>query len=124
MKITKRLMILLPILLFILAATFAGCAHKDKSEVKETITSELDLLKNLDSETTQKYISYKELFPDATESTELSDEIEEVFSLFFQDFDYKILDISVDKSKKVQLHLSDFLPLTPILWLKILPRPY
>lgn len=100
MKITKRLMILLPILLFILAATFAGCAHKDKSEVKETITSELDLLKNLDSETTQKYISYKELFPDATESTELSDEIEEVFSLFFQDFDYKILDISVDKSKK------------------------
>ena len=56
----------------------------------------MDQLKNLNSETTQKYIPYKELFPDATENTALSDEINEVFSLFFQKFDYKILDISVD----------------------------
>lgn len=100
MKITKRLMILLAMLLVVLSVSIAGCAHKGNSEVKDIITSELDLLKNLDSGTTQKYISYKELFPDATESTALSKEIEEVFSLFFQDFDYKILDISVDKEKK------------------------
>ena len=40
------------------------------------------------------------MFPDATENTELSDEINNVFSLFFQKFDHKILDISVDKKSK------------------------
>lgn len=100
MKSAKRLMFLLPALLLIFAAVITGCSHGDKSEVKGIITSELDLLKNLDSETTQKYISYKELFPDAVENTELSEEIDEVFSLFFRDFDYKILDIDVDNKKK------------------------
>lgn len=94
MKIVKRL---LPFLLVILAAFFIGCSHMDKSEVKEVITNELDLLKNLDSDTTQKYVSYQELFPDADQTAELSDEVNEVFSLFFQNFDYKILDIDVNK---------------------------
>lgn len=100
MKSVKRLMILLPILAFLLPVLVTGCTWEDKSEVKGIIKSELDLLKNLDSETTQKYISYQALFPGAIESIELSDEIEEVFSLFFQDFDYKILDLSVDNKKK------------------------
>lgn len=97
MKIAKCL---LPLLLFILALTGLGCSHLDKTDVETAITGELDLLKNLDSETTQKYISYKELFPDASEETELSTEIQEVFSLFFQNFDYKILDIDVDNNTK------------------------
>ena len=94
MKIVKCL---LPFLLVILAVWFIGCSHSDKAEVKEVITKELDLLKNLDSDTTQKYVSYQELFPDADQTAELSDEVNEVFSLFFQNFDYKILDIDVDK---------------------------
>lgn len=82
MKTVKRLMILLPILAFLLPVLVTGCTWEDKSEVKGIIKSELDLLKNLDSETTQKYISYQALFPGAIESIELSDEIEEVFSFF------------------------------------------
>ncbi len=97
MKISKRL---LPLLLVILSVFIIGCAHVDKTDVEEAIISELDLLKNLDSETAQKYISYRELFPGSTEETELSEEVKEVFSLFFQNFDYKILDIDVDKKKK------------------------
>ncbi len=97
MKIVKRL---LPILLIILAVFSIGCSHSDKTEVKEVITRELDLLKNLDSHTTMKYVSYKELFPDATKDTELSNEIKEVFALFFQNFNYKILDVNVNKKKK------------------------
>ncbi|MDO4307007.1 MAG: hypothetical protein Q4C77_09235 [Eubacteriales bacterium] len=97
MKTAKRL---LPILLFILALTGLGCSHLDKTQVEKAITGELDLLKNLDSETAQKYISYKELFPDASEETELSSEIQEVFSLFFQNFNYKILDIDVDSDTR------------------------
>ena len=62
MKIVKRL---LPAFLFALVFLMAGCSSMSKSDVKEVITSELDLLKNLDSEKTQEYVSYKELFPDA-----------------------------------------------------------
>ena len=97
MKITKRL---LPFLLVILAVIGIGCSHVDKTDVEEVIISELDLLKNLDAKTTQKYISYKELFPDASENNTLPEEVNEVFSLFFQNFNYKILDINVDKENK------------------------
>ena len=98
MKFVKGLA---PFLLLIFAVSMIiGCSHTDKTDVEGVITNELDLLKNLDSDTAQKYISYKELFPDATEKTERSKEVEEVFSLFFQDFDYRILRIKVDKDKK------------------------
>ena len=88
--------------LLVILAAFAviGCSHTDKAEVKEVITNELNLLKNLDTDTVQKYVSYNELFPDVPEETRLSTEVEEVFSLFFKDFDYKILGINVDKNHK------------------------
>lgn len=98
MKIAKSLM---PLLLIILTLTcLTCCSHADKTDVKAVITQELDLLKNLDSDTTQKYVSYKELFPDTTENTALSNDIKEVFSLFFQNFDYKILNIDVDTNQQ------------------------
>lgn len=108
MKIAKGLM---PFLLFILmsVAFLAGCSHVDKTDVEAVITNELNLLKNLDSDTTQKYVSYKELFPDTTQEIELSKEIKEVFSLFFRDFDYKIRNVDVDNDTKeasVSLQLS------------------
>lgn len=98
MKIAKGLM---PFLLIILAVTcLAACSHVDKTDVQAVIKNELDLLKNLDSDTTQKYVSYKELFPDATKEVKLSSEVKEVFSLFFQNFDYEILNVNVDNDKK------------------------
>lgn len=98
MKIAKGM---LSLLLIILAVTcLTGCSHVDKTDVQAVITNELDLLKNLDSDTTLKYVSYKEIFPDATKETELSNEVKEVFSLFFQNFDYKILSVDVDNDKK------------------------
>lgn len=98
MKIAKNL---IPLFVFILAAVcLVGCSHMDKTDVKAVISNELNLLKDLDADTAQKYVSYKELFPDTTAEAALSDEINEVFSLFFQDFDYKILDLDVDEDKK------------------------
>lgn len=94
MKIAKAL---LPVLLILLAVTcLTACSHVDKTDVQAVITNELDLLKNLDTDAARKYVSYKELFPDATEEVKLSPEVKEVFSLFFQNFDYKILNIDVD----------------------------
>lgn len=96
----KTLKCLLPLLFVFLCIFIPGCSGTDKTKIEEVITEELDLLKNLDSDTTMKYISYKKLFPDATESTEPSADVKEVFSLFFRNFDYKILDINVDQKKK------------------------
>lgn len=91
---------LLPFLLILFSIFCTGCSQLCKTDVEEVVLNELDLLKNLDGDTAMKYISYKELFPDATDNTELSDKIKDVFLLFFQNFDYKILDIHVDQEEK------------------------
>ena len=96
MKTVKHL---LAFFFVFLAVFVCGCSHSAKTSAEKAIKKDLDLLKNLDSETTMKYISYQELFPDSTDNTELSDDIKEVFSLFFQNFDYKILDVSVDQDQ-------------------------
>ena len=98
MKTVKHLLAFLMIIL--LAVFLCGCSQSAKTHAEKAIKKDLDLLKNLDSETTMQYISYQELFPDSDDSTELSADIKEVFSLFFQNFDYKILGISVDSDEK------------------------
>lgn len=98
MKTMKHLLAFLMIIL--LSVFLCSCSQSAKAHAEKAIKKDLDLLKNLDSETTMQYISYQELFPDSDDSTKLSADIKEVFSLFFQNFDYKILDISVDSDEK------------------------
>ena len=98
MKTVKHLLAFLMIIL--LSVFLCSCSQSAKAHAEKAIKKDLDLLKNLDSETTMKYISYQELFPDSDDNTELSADIKEVFSLFFQNFDYKILGISVDSDEK------------------------
>lgn len=98
MKTVKHLLAFLMIIL--LSVFLCSCSQSAKAHAEKAIKKDLNLLKNLDSETTMQYISYQELFPDSDDSTKLSADIKEVFSLFFQNFDYKILDISVDSDEK------------------------
>ena len=98
MKTVKHLLAFLMIIL--LSVFLCSCSQSAKAHAEKAIKKDLDLLKNLDYETTMQYISYQELFPDSDDSTKLSADIKEVFSLFFQNFDYKILDISVDSDEK------------------------
>ena len=98
MKTVKHLLAFLMIIL--LSVFLCSCSQSAKAHAEKAIKKDLDLLKNLDSETTMQYISYQELFPDSDDSTKLSADIKEVFSLFFQNFDYKILGISVDSEEK------------------------
>lgn len=96
----KSVRFLLPLLLLLCTFLLCGCTSKEEKKIEDAVKQELDQLKNLDSVTTQKYISYQELFPGEPEDIAISSDIEEVFSLFFQDFDYKILDVNVDKDKQ------------------------
>lgn len=98
MKTVKHLLAFLMIIL--LSVFLCSCSQSAKAHAEKAIKKDLDLLKNLDSETTMQYISYQELFPDSDDSTKLSADIKEVFFLFFQNFDYKILGISVDSDEK------------------------
>ena len=98
MKTVKHLLAFLMIIL--LSVFLCSCSQSAKAHAEKAIKKDLDLLKHLDSETTMQYISYQELFPDSDDSTKLSADIKEVFSLFFQNFDYKILGISVDSDEK------------------------
>lgn len=98
MKTVKHLLAFLMIIL--LSVFLCSCSQSAKAHAEKAIKKDLDLLKNLDSETTMQYIYYQELFPDSDDSTKLSADIKEVFSLFFQNFDYKILGISVDSDEK------------------------
>ena len=105
----KTVKYLLAFFFVFLAVSVCGCSYPAKTSAEKAIKKDLDLLKNLDSETTMKYISYQELFPDSDDNTELSDDIKEVFSLFFQNFDYKILDVSTDQNQETasaQLRLT------------------
>ena len=99
MKISERFSV--PLLFFILAVCiFSGCSHIDKTDVEAVITNDLDLLKNLDTDTAQKYVSYTRLFPRYPQEKDLSKEVNEVFSLFFKNFDYKVRSIDVDNDRK------------------------
>ncbi len=80
----KTVKYLLAFFFVFLAVSVCGCSYSAKTSAEKAIKKDLDLLKNLDSETTMKYISYQELFPDSDDNTELSDDIKEVFSLFFR----------------------------------------
>ena len=123
MKIIKRLLPVLFSLLLVLALSMlCGCSRTDSSDAEEVLKSELDQLKNLDSDTTQKYISYTEMFPDATENTKLSDEIQNVFSLFFQQFDYKFWMSASTKIKKMPRLLLSLPPLMQNLLQQILQQ--
>lgn len=105
----KTVKYLLAFFFVFLAVSVCSCSYSAKTSAEKAIKKDLDLLKNLDSETTMKYISYQELFPDSDDNTELSDDIKEVFSLFFQNFDYRILNVSTDQNQETasaQLRLT------------------
>lgn len=105
----KTVKYLLAFFFVFLAVSVCGCSYSAKTSAEKAIKKDLDLLKNLDSETNMKYISYQELFPDSDDNTELSDDIKEVFSLFFQNFDYRILNVSTDQNQETasaQLRLT------------------
>lgn len=105
----KKKYALLFLLIFI-CSLLSGCSGTAKKNVREVIINELDQLKNLDLATAKQYISSENMFPDATESISNPELVEEFISLFFQDFDYEILDIDVNETKAcatVRLHTLD-----------------
>lgn len=57
------------------------------------VRHELSVLKNTDSVTVDQELSYEDLFPSEDTDKTISRELQNVFSAFFDDFRYKILDV-------------------------------
>ncbi len=100
MKTFRRL---IPVLLAVFLL-LAGCAGSGSSDIRQAISSELGLLKKLDSETVAGYLSGAGLLSDVLpEESKSSSEIQDAFSLFYHNFDYKILSVDIDKEKHTAL---------------------
>ncbi|MCB5713728.1 hypothetical protein NE689_14665 [Lactonifactor longoviformis] len=106
MKYSRKLL-LFTLLLLILVCLFGGCQKSEKSQVKAAATRELDLLKDLDDKTIEKYISYEDLYPSGEIHQEVSSKIKNIFSRFYENFSYKILDIQVkNETARVTVRLN------------------
>ena len=71
----KSVRFLLPLLLLLCTFSLCGCTSKEEKKIEDAVKQELDQLKDLDSITTQKYISYQELFPGEPEDITISSDI-------------------------------------------------
>ncbi len=90
----KTLRIVLTCVFAVFLIVAGGCSFTGSSAVRKGLTKELNYLKNLDSDQDFSMLSYQELFPDADGSD--SSAIQDIFVLFFKDFDYKIQNITLD----------------------------
>ena len=101
----KTLKIVFTFIFTVVVLVTSGCSFRESSAVKKALISELDYLKRLDSDQDLSMLSYQELFPntDNLESTAIQD----IFVLFFKDFDYKIQQIALDeKSDKAYVSVK------------------
>lgn len=84
----------------------------EKLAARAAVREEFETLKNLDADDVDSYISYGDIFPNSRTGDIVSQEISEVFPLFFQHFDYKIQSVSIlsegkRASAKVSLDVLD-----------------
>lgn len=77
---------------------FTGCQHKEQEAVRECIAQELEPLKTSDTDEIVSYFEKAGLTSGLPEG-KLPEDVAEVFLLFFQDFDYRIKEISFDEEQ-------------------------
>lgn len=81
----------------------AGCAGKEERAVKKTVKAQLEQLKDFDTGVVQNVLSTGEILPEKLQDETLSQELADIYSLFYQKFSYRIKDVSV---KENQAHVT------------------
>lgn len=95
----KKKSYFLSLFLFLCFLSLAGCAGKEERTVKKTVKAQLEQLKDFDSAVVQDCISTEELLPEELQDEALSQELADIFSLFYQDFSYRIKEVSVEENQ-------------------------
>lgn len=102
-RILKRLLFGAIAVLSLLS--FTGCST-DKPE--KAVKRELDLIKNLDEKTIKAFISYEDMMSSGSSSTDVGSETTEAVKLFFQNFDYEILQTTAtENSATVHVRITN-----------------
>lgn len=83
------------LLMLTILFSLTGCRAREAKEIRTYIETEMELLKSNDTETISAFISDSGL-PEDLDKEELPAKVIEVFSLFFQNFDYSIKQIEID----------------------------
>ena len=87
----KTVQKLFSVLILFISVICIGCSGDDHSDIRKAISAELDPLKGLNSSDAYAYLNQSTLFDDPSFSPESSsEEIMDVFSMFFKDFNYEI----------------------------------
>lgn len=87
------------------ALLLTGCVSKEERAVKQTVSAELDQLKNPDKKTIEKYLSIRELFPDKGTSEKdngegsVDPDIAQIFTRYFKDFSYTVDNVKIKDTK-------------------------
>ena len=97
----KKKLYLLCILCGLSLLLFSGYSFKEKQAVRKTIKAQFNQLKESDITAIQDYIHTQELLPGHLQDETLSQNVADIISLFYQDFSYRVKQISVKEDSAV-----------------------
>ncbi len=96
MKAAKYILLTFFFILMVLPGT--ACSDKSDSEIRKAVSAELDPLKGLSPDEAYSYLTQAGLFddPDWFTGTSAAEQVKDVFSMFFKDFnfEYKSAEVS------------------------------
>ena len=79
--------------------TASGCAIGKNREVKKAVEAELNQLKTSEPQAIAESINARHLLPDSLDSDAVSQDIADVFTLFYEDFSFRVKKITVDDDR-------------------------
>lgn len=78
-----------------------GCGKKEVPEPVKAVEQELNVLKNSSADSVNEYITLADLFPSTQKSENTDDDVLKVFSLFFKNFDYQVIDYTIQEDTAI-----------------------
>lgn len=92
---TRKTKFLLGILFSLTLLLISGCSFSERRAIRDAVDTELNQLKSPDAGTVENYISSQNLLPDSEDSENIAD----IFALFYKNFSYKIEKITVKENQ-------------------------
>lgn len=93
----KKFKCLLSAAVCLTAFTASGCSVGENMKIRKAVAAELDQLKSPESQTITNCISTQDLLPASVESATVSQDIADIFTLFYDNFSFRVKEITVEE---------------------------
>lgn len=97
----KKIIYLLSMVFCLSLLLFVGCSGKEERAIRKEVKEQLDQIKESDTKTIEDHIHAQGLLPSQGQDVALSQDVAEIFSMFYQDFSYKLKEIEVKENSAV-----------------------